>query len=62
MKVFEVVVYRVSKSWFQVGSGYHKLGSGSGMGITLLFEPRYRVPLGNIPVSESFENLSKMII
>ena len=31
------------------------------MGITLLFEPRYRVPSGNIRVSESLENLSKMI-
>ena len=57
-----VVVYRVSKSRFRVGSGYHKLGFGSGTGITLLFEPRYRVPSGNIRVSESLENLSKMII
>ena len=57
-----LVVYRVSKSRFRVGSGYHKLGFGSGTGITLLFEPRYRVPSGNIRVSESLENLSKMII
>ena len=56
-----LVVYRVSKSRFRVGSGYHKLGFGSGTGITLLFEPRYRVPSGNIRVSETLENLSKMI-
>ena len=60
--IYYVVVYRVSKSRFRVGSGYHKLGFGSGTGITLLFEPRYRVPSGNIRVSESLENLSKMII
>lgn len=56
------MVYRVSKSRFRVRSGYHKLGFRSGTGITLLFEPRYRVPSGNIRVSESLENLSKMII
>ena len=55
------MVYRVSKSRFRVGSGYHKLGFGSGTGITLLFEPRYRVPSSNIRVSETLENLSKMI-
>ena len=54
-------MYRVSKTRFRVGSGYHKLGFGSGTGITLLFEPRYRVSSSNIRVSETLENLSKMI-
>ena len=57
-----LVVYRVSKSRFRVRSGYQKLGFGSGTGITLLFELRYWVPSGNIEVSESLENLSKIII
>ena len=61
MNLSSLVVYRVSKSWFRVGYGYHKLGFGSGTGITLLFEPRYRVSSSNIRVSETLENLSKMI-
>ena len=56
-----VVVNQVSKNRFWVRSWYHKLGFGLDTGITLLFEPRYRVSSSNIRVSETLENLSKMI-
>ena len=60
--VVVIVSDRVANCRVRVGSGYENLGSGSGTGITLHLGPGYRVPSGNIRVSESLENLSKTII